>query len=111
MSDIVERLTSLTIGDKTFEVEYYLGGGDPLHGALTTEENIHIDQSQKKYYNVSHSPLFPMIPLVRVVVDNLHLFLQVAYTESIFSLQSYDIMMRLTKCIGFTASIGAKRHI
>ena len=48
LSDIVkevERLTFLTIGDKTFEVEYYLEGGDPLHGALTTEENIHIDQS------------------------------------------------------------------
>ena len=30
LSDIVkevERLTSITIGDKTFEVEYYLGGG------------------------------------------------------------------------------------
>ena len=53
MSDIVkevERLTSLTIGDKTFEVEYYLGGGDPQHGALTTEENIHIDQSRKKHW-------------------------------------------------------------
>ena len=55
------------IGDKTFEVEYYLGGGgvgDPQHGALTTEENIHIDQSGKKHYNVSHSLLFLMIPLV-----------------------------------------------
>ena len=39
------------IGDKTFEVEYYMwgeGGGDPQHGALTTEENIHIAQSRKK---------------------------------------------------------------
>ena len=65
-----------------------LRGVVTLHGALTTEENIHIDQSRKKHYNVSHSPLFPMIPLVRVVVDNLHLFLRVAYTELIFSLQS-----------------------
>ena len=46
----VERLTSLTIGDKTLEVEYYLGGGDPQHGALTTEENIHTDQSRKKHW-------------------------------------------------------------
>ena len=65
LSDIVkevERPTCLTIGDKTFEVEYYLGGGGGVLalptgivvtlyiGALTTEENIHIDQSQKKHW-------------------------------------------------------------
>ena len=36
LSDIVkevERLTSITIGDKTFEVEYYLGGGLEVSGS------------------------------------------------------------------------------
>ena len=32
----------------------------------------------KKKFNVSHPPLFPTIPFVNVVVDNLHLFLRVA---------------------------------
>ena len=32
----------------------------------------------KKKFNVSHTPLFPTIPFVNVVVDNLHLFLRVA---------------------------------
>ena len=32
----------------------------------------------KKQFNVSHPPLFPTIPLERVVIDNLHLFLQVS---------------------------------
>ena len=32
----------------------------------------------KKKFNVSHQPLFPSIPLVNVVIDNLHLFLWVS---------------------------------
>ena len=34
--------------------------------------------ARRKQFNVSHTPLFPMIPLSRVVIDNLHLFLRVA---------------------------------
>lgn len=33
---------------------------------------------RKQQYNVSRKPLFPMIPLDRVVIDNLHLFLRVS---------------------------------
>lgn len=44
---------------------------DAKLGGRTIEENIAIGSSNKKQYNVS-SPIFPMIPLTRVVVDNLH---------------------------------------
>ncbi len=43
---------------------------DPAHGARSIEENIR--SSLSKSFNVSHPPLFPTIPLTRVVVDNLH---------------------------------------
>ena len=33
---------------------------------------------RKRQYNVSRKPLFPMIPLHHVVIDNLHLFLRVS---------------------------------
>ncbi len=112
----VESLTSITVNDHKFTIEYYLGGdwkflalatgidsaastyaciwckcpslerhstslkwsvSDPEHGARTVTENITIAGSRKKQYNVSHKPIFPTIPLTRVVVDNLHMFLRV----------------------------------
>ena len=44
------------------------------------EESISFSSLPKsrKKFNVSHPPLFPTIPFVNVVVDNLHLFLRVA---------------------------------
>ena len=54
---------------------------DTRLGARTTEENLTIARSRTKTkFNVSHEPIFPMIPLSRVVVDNLHMFLRVADT-------------------------------
>ena len=49
-------------------------------GARTIEESTMIAQSRKKKYNVSFAPIFTTIPLMRVVVDNLHMFLRVADT-------------------------------
>ena len=49
-------------------------------GARTIEENTAIASSRTKKYNVSHLPVFPTIPLTRVIVDNLHMFLRVADT-------------------------------
>ena len=52
---------------------------DTTHGARTVQENIEPSgkpRSKKQY--VSHPPLFPMIPLHNVVVDNLHVFLRVS---------------------------------
>ena len=47
---------------------------DPKYGCQTIKENITIATSASKEFNVSHQPLFPMIPLTHVVVDNLHMF-------------------------------------
>ena len=53
---------------------------DPAFGARSIKENMTLAALPKsrKQFNVSHSPLFPTIPLVNVVIDNLHLFLRVA---------------------------------
>ena len=53
---------------------------DVEYGARTIEENTTISRSRVKKFNVSNSPIFPMIPLTHVVVDNLHMFLRVADT-------------------------------
>ena len=43
------------------------------------EENLQMASlpKKKKAFNVSRKPLFPFIPLAKVVIDNLHLFLRV----------------------------------
>lgn len=51
---------------------------DKKQGARTIEENKAIAQSRTKRFNVTNEPIFDTIPLTRVVVDNLHLFLRVA---------------------------------
>ena len=53
---------------------------DPNQGARTIEENIALAGSCSKQRYVSNVPLFTNIPLTRVVVDNLHMFLRVADT-------------------------------
>ena len=52
---------------------------DPVHGVRTIQENTTIARSQSKKYNVSREPIFKTIPLTRVVVDNLHMFLSREY--------------------------------
>ena len=49
-------------------------------GSRTIEENLAISAlpQTKRKFNVSNPPLFPTIPLSRVVIDNLHLFLRVS---------------------------------
>ena len=44
------------------------------------EENLQIASlpKKKKAFNISRKPLFPFIPLAKVVIDNLHLFLRVS---------------------------------
>ncbi len=51
---------------------------DTAQGARTVEENISLAGKSRKQFSVSHAPLFPTIPLVNVVIDNLHLFLRVS---------------------------------
>ena len=47
-------------------------------GARTIEENIKLASKHKKTFNVTHPPIFSKIPLINIVVDNLHMFLHVA---------------------------------
>ena len=54
---------------------------DTKLGARTIDENIRLARLRtKNRYNVSNEPIFLTIPLTRVVVDNLHMFLRVADT-------------------------------
>ncbi len=53
---------------------------DPNFGARSIEENVQLASSHSKQFNVSRLPIIPTIPLSRVVVDNLHMFLRVADT-------------------------------
>ena len=65
--------------DECGDLEKKWSISDPNFGARTVEESISFSsllKSRKKF--VSHPPLFPTIPFVNVVVDNLHLFLRVA---------------------------------
>ena len=73
---------------------------DPAHGARTIEENTLISKSRQKKYNVSHEPIFQTIPLTRVIVDNLHMFLRVADTLIdllLLELRRLDKIERATK--------------
>ena len=51
---------------------------DTSKGARTIEENVQLGGRSTAKFNVSHVPLFPKIPLTRVIVDNLHMFLRVS---------------------------------
>lgn len=50
---------------------------DPENGARTIDENQRIGERSRKRFNVSN-PLFTTISLKNVVIDNLHLFLQMS---------------------------------
>ncbi len=73
-------------------------------GSRTIEENMAISAlpKTKKKFNVSNPPLFPTIPLSRVVIDNLHLFLRVSdvlidlLVEDAMRLDSYKKMSKLS---------------
>ena len=69
-------------------------------GARTIEESTMIAQSRKKKYNVSFAPIFTIITLTCVVVDNLHMFLRVADTLIdlfLLDLRRLDKIDRVTK--------------
>ena len=73
---------------------------DTNFGARTIEENTALASSRSKKYNVSHPPLFMTIPLTRVIVDNLHMFLRVADTLIdllILELRRLDKIEKATK--------------
>ena len=71
---------------------------DINYGARTLEENISIESSRSKKYNVSHPPIFQTIPLTRVIVDNLHMFLRVADTLIDLLLLELRRLDKIEKC-------------
>ncbi len=73
---------------------------DTTKGARTVEENTELGQKRKKQFNVSHTPLFPSIPLSNVVIDNLHMFLRVSdvlITQLIDRLKAEDAIEKAKK--------------
>lgn len=53
---------------------------DPVKGARTVQEITEMSKlakTSKHRYNCRKAPLFPFIPIKRVVIDSLHLFLRV----------------------------------
>ncbi len=69
-------------------------------GARTVEENTDWGQKRKKQFNISHTPLFPSIPLSNVVINNLHMFLRVSdvlKTQLIDRLKAEDAIEKARK--------------
>ena len=112
-----EQLKSITINDKSYEIEMYLGGDlkflamvcgieaancqhaciwwkcpasqrwnmsnewsitDTAKGARTIEEITKFASTKQHKFNCSRKPLFPFIPIHRVIIDTLHLFLRIS---------------------------------
>ena len=90
---------------RRFDTEKEWSISDPTAGARTVEENLSLSQlpkSHKKY--VSNCPIFPSIPLTRVVIDNLHLLLRVSFkliTLLIFELRRQDKIDKHKKFTSF----------
>ena len=73
---------------------------DTSKGARTIEENVQLGGRSTAKFNVSHVPLFPKIPLTRVIVDNLHMFLRVSdvlIDLFIVELRALDRINQVTK--------------
>ena len=112
-----KQLKSITIDDKSYEIETYLGGylkflamvcgidaancehscvwckcprlqrcdmsqewsiSDTTKGARTVEEIARFASMKQQKLNCSQKPLFSFIPIHRVIIDTLHLFLRIS---------------------------------
>ena len=112
-----KQMKSITINDKSYEIETYLGGDlkflamvcgidaancehaciwckcpkserwnmsqewsitDTAKGARTIEEITRFASMKQHKFNCSHKPLFSFIPIHRVIIDTLHLFLRIS---------------------------------
>ena len=112
-----KQLKSITIDDKSYEIETYLGGdlkflamvcgidaancehacvwckcprlqrwdmsqewsiSDITKGARTVEEIARFASMKQQKFNCSRKPLFSFIPIHRVIIDTLHLFLRIS---------------------------------
>ena len=80
---------------------------DISKGARTIElisESSKLSAKSKKKFNCARIPLFPMIPISRVVIDNLHLFLQIM--DNLVNLLITDLrrLDGVEKCINLSSS-------
>ena len=66
--------------------------------------------SKRKQYNVSHVPIFKTIPLTRVVVDNLHMFLHVADTLIDLLIHALLTLDRVNQSLG-VQSLSTLSHL
>ena len=123
LEDIIAEakdLEVLTIRDKVYTIQFFLGGDlkflaavcgveaanaehacvwckcpknqrwdmsltwsiqDQSKGARTVEEikdKCKLGKTSKKRFNCCHPPIFPFVPIQRVIIDSLHLFLRIA---------------------------------
>ena len=77
-----------------------------VNPARTIEENIRLSElpKSKTKYNVSHKPLFMLIPLTHVVIDNIHLFLCVSdilIDRLIIEMKRHDAIDKIKKLTSF----------
>lgn len=85
---------------------------DPTYGARTIEENLELSKKSKSKFNVSHAPLFSNIPLMNVVIDNLHLLLRafdVLLSRVIEKLEFEDAIAKVKKFSNF--DVQKYRHL
>ena len=59
-------------------------------GTRSIEETIQIVITKQKQYNVSHVPIFKTVPLTRIVVDYLHMFLRI--TDTLIDLLIHSLL-------------------
>ena len=66
-------------------------------------ENSKLSARSKKKFNCARVPLFPMIPISRVVIDNLHLFLRI--TDNLVNLLITDLrrLDGIEKCVSLSS--------
>ena len=69
---------------------------DPSKGARTVaeiSEKCKLGKSNKNRYNCKHPPLFPFIPINRVIIDTPHVFLRIS--DRITELLIRDLRIRI----------------
>lgn len=85
---------------------------DTSEGARTIEETLELSQlpRSRKQFNVSNTPIFPTIPLTRVVIDNLHVSSSVrCVAELITELRRQDSIEKVKRFSSF--DIAKYKHI
>ena len=73
---------------------------DPLNGARTIEEireKSKLSKRNKLRFSCCREPIFPFIPITRVVIDSLHLFLRITDVLINLLIRNLQILDGITK--------------